>query len=157
MRCNLMSIWISAPKMLAMVFICGSQYIWGSNIAKEGFKVVPGRFLPSVKMCTWIWNNPRECFRVACQRVMSSNLESSCRAQRTQTHKHSHRHASGAYTWLYLSALGRWLLACGSPYPAASPARLFCEDWQTVGWGFQQGRLSSEYEGHCPASEQCYI
>lgn len=47
-----MSIWASVPKMLALLLVCGSQCIWGSDRAEKGTQVVTGRFLLSAKMCT---------------------------------------------------------------------------------------------------------
>ena len=47
-----MSTWASVLKMLALLFVCGSPCIWGSDKAGKGTQVVPGRFLLSAKMCT---------------------------------------------------------------------------------------------------------
>lgn len=41
-------------KMLALLFVCGSPCIWGSDKAEKVNQVVPGRFLLLAKTCTRI-------------------------------------------------------------------------------------------------------
>lgn len=78
------------------------------------------QFLPASRMCTWIWNDPGGGFRDACQRVVSSNLESSCWLQACKyTNTGTRRHSQSAYTCLSSCAVGRGVLALGSPNLAA--------------------------------------
>ena len=78
-------------------------------------------------------------FRVACQRVVSSNLESSCWAQackHTHTHRHTHTQAPSRSLYLPLlvcsgqMALGSWVASfCTS----VQLDPFFCGGWQAVG------------------------
>lgn len=78
------------------------------------------QFHPASRMCTWIWNDPGGGFRDACQRVVSSNLESSCWLQACKyTNTGTRRHSQSAYTCLSSCAVGRGVLALGSPNLAA--------------------------------------
>lgn len=47
-----MSTAASVLKMLALLFVCGSPCIWGSDKVEKVNQVVPGRFLLSAKTRT---------------------------------------------------------------------------------------------------------
>lgn len=116
----------------------------------------------SSRIRTWVWKDPGGDFRDVCQWVLSFNLESSCWAQAckyTNTLAHTCRDTPRAITCLYLSAVDRRLLALGSFNLAAqfSLPLSSVETGKAVGWAFRQGRLFSEYEGHCPTRKESYI
>lgn len=117
MRYNLMSIWIFISKILALLIVCGSHYIWGSDKAEKGTQAVLGGFF-SQPRCACEFGITQEGVSDLPAKewcLLISRAAAGHRHANTHTYTQTHR----ASTCLYLSVLGRWLLVFGSPHPAA--------------------------------------
>ena len=122
MRCGLTSIWASVLQMLAPCLLwftmCLGQWrgtgggpgcAWevpslgqDAHINLKSPKRVVSE-LPAKEWCLLIW------------RAAAGHRHANTH---THTDTHTPRHPHGAYTCLYLSALGRWLSGLGSPHSA---------------------------------------
>ena len=87
MRCSLTSIWASVLKMLAPLFVVVHSVSGAVTGHRRGPRLCLGGFFSRPRCAHKFEITQEGGFRVACQRVVSFNLESSCWAQAC---KHTH-------------------------------------------------------------------
>lgn len=160
MRCSLRSIWVSVLKMLALLFVVHSVF---GRVTRQrrGPRLCLGGLFSQPRCAREFEITQEGGFRAACQRVVSSNLESSCWAQackHTHTNTYTQTHSGSLYLPLLVCsgqmAPGFWVASSCSSVQLDTFLR---GDWQAVGFGIPQGRLCSEHEGRCPEREEGYI